>query len=339
MTDVPQYLSNVGSVATNARGFLYSRLYRFNRGAAAGHATSGIVPQAVAWPHTADLNGDSFPAGLVGVRMAYVHQQLDPVAYNDARLIAVPAVLPAAYTPRWNRDHNQGTRGLSTAGSISTDFGLSTNAFMPGARSTPGQWLLRADDGLYDVPRYNSGGVTSTWAPYNAGQNCLVCNNPSGVSDLTWSGTTGETLVSGYAGVPGFDGTWFTSPCAGVRYLRFACHFNSAGELRIRFICNANGSKTFPADTVLAEWVFSVAGPGVYYSSTVGPFNATLGSPKFYGFSAEDRLLPADPWRGVTAGIRIQAGPRLDIPLPFTATGEGSLIAPGGVVPGSLPGY
>ncbi len=334
MTDVPQYLSNISALSDSARAFRFSPLNRFGRGGAAGHATSGIVPQVIAWPHSADDNGDSYPAGLVGVRFRYRHERPTPSTDADNELVAVPAELPAGYSHRWLRDHNQGTRGRSSAGSNSTDFSISTSSFMPGAVSAQSQYLVRVDDGLYDVPRLALPALSAgAWLPYNQGTKALTCPNPSGISDLTWPGTTGETSLTSATGI------WMSTPCAGFRYFRWAVHYNALEDFRVRIYCNSDGSQTYPPDTIIDEQWFPTAGPGVFYSSTVGPYDFPLGSPRFIGIDGAYRIPPATTWNPGGMSARIQMGARLDIPFPFLATGEGDLFAPGGIVPGTVPGY
>lgn len=334
MTDVPQYLANLSSISNSQRGTARSSLaYRMGRGSSASQASSGIVPQVVAWPHSVDDNGDSYPAGLVGVRLRYRHERLAPVTDADDELIAVPAVLPSDYSPRWLRDHNQGSRGLSTVGQISTDFAVTTSPTMPGGVAQPGQYLVRADDGLYDVPRLALPSLNAgAWLPYNQGHKARVCLNLAGVSDLTWPGTTGTSICSA-------TGTWMTSPCPGFRYLRWSCHYNALEDFRIRVFCNSDGSQTYPPDTIIDDQWFPTGGPGAFYSSTVGPYNFPLGECRFIGFDGAYRTPPSPTWIPQRVDIRIQMGARLDIPFPFMATGEGDLIALGGIVPGSVPGY
>lgn len=151
-------------------------------------ALGHVIPTVETWPYATDSNGQSYPAGTVGVRIAWVPglddtTEVGAVASFRA-LIPVPSELPAGYTARLARDHNY------FPGSGGSMFGQA--------------WLTT---GFSPLP------------PYHAGAACRI-RLADGLHDYAASlpESHGEDAYSAF-----FPSTaWSDYPTAGFRYVQLA---------------------------------------------------------------------------------------------------------------------
>ena len=294
-----------------------------------------IVPRVETWPFSVDQNGQSFPGGLVGVRFDYSPTPgSDPVTFNKQYLLAVPGTLPVGYTLRASRDCNRGAfpSSDSTKG-LAFPFRLFSGTVVPNvfgwsaaAGATPTR--IRIGNALTDY----------TWMPETVADTCI----------------TSAVFSTGYL--------WTGAPIAGFRYWRFNSAITGATSgfrlwARERISVNADGSvgnSHTMGDTVLYERVASADFPAQLPVWDTGymdgsPYYPTLGTRRYYCFSRDvvfqnpPSTQPSDWSGGIDQPPPLYLGSRCDIPLPYTFTGlddsGGHLVAPGGVVPGSLPGF
>jgi hypothetical protein len=341
MTTAPRFQAIAPSTSTASRGYQFSDGYRFARGNLAAQSAVYIVPQVEEWPYSVDLNGQSFPAGLVGVWFKYTHLDPTPTTTNEKLLIAVPSVLPAGFTHRWLRDHNVGRQTLGGVAPAynSCAFDLSPNPSDPpltltpsGGGSAPSDWMIRTAEAM----------TPYTWLPENCGDYCYT-------GDFTGGGTPNIQLGNPFSFGGLYPVQYFNGLCAGMRYFRLMYEdgVGTTDNLRIRLVCDSTGGISQPADTTLDEWIWSGTGaPVTHDTGWVGPYNAPAdGTKVYFGTTVDVQWGGVGAWLSSSLGSAAICGmgPRLDLPFPWTACGMDSggahIIAPGGVLTGTVPGY
>lgn len=250
------------------------------------------------WPFSTDINGRSFPAGLVGVR---VHSSFGLNSNNtDQALFPVPSELPGGYTFRGARDHNKqpgADTGRGQAGNYWGD-GLATG--IDGATKA---FHFRTDDRLCKY----------WWGPVTQGDGTIFGGYSNGG---TWPTGAGSSFGPGY------------------RYVRATKEwFGSESEDQIKIEIRTSGGATLWSHTFTNPHTAQLDDSG--YSSQI---EATLGEfdPFYFYVEATTAGVTTD-YSGVTSfAIKAYIAPRCDIPFPWSCTGldggGGHLFAPGGYV-------
>jgi hypothetical protein len=288
--------------------------WRFQRCSINDNGRLPIVPTVVDWPYASDINGQAYPAGLVGVITSWDIRATVEENYDTGCIVAVPAELPSGYTPRLYRDHqHQLNQSLSIPMSIgrwtplnaapfSSYFGFAGPAADLGLR-------VRSTEGLHDYD----------WLPDNHHNLALTCNDAF----------TGEA-------------PWLFGYLTGLRYFRLRIVDAGVDEkLQVRMQSDGTQPATAltPADTLIWEHEL-LSGAGSYDSGYVyinheAPFGQRCYYQLFNYTKVAGVYVP-----GPRSVLDFEAGPRLDIPLPFLASSvSGDVVVPGGIVPGVIPGY
>lgn len=285
--------------------------------------------------------------------------------------VAVPGVLPVGYTARWETDawaylgvtpnffagignvvdgsntpgggtYASGGRGLYDGGSMFTEKriltadGWTTTTWFP-TSTTP----LPSGGGLLTV-------YTTAATPVPHG----IILAPSSGTLFPRQFVPAYRSRSPFVGVAPPSTAWYW---VGWRECGLQIRITSllgapnTGSISLRISHNADGSVTLTGsgagaadgDTIDATVTWTSADftmlTATTFESTLkltGPMLAPLGIPAFFihRFSANS-LSVTPPGVGATAHqLRVESSPRVDIPLTFTATGDGGLIAPGGTV-------
>lgn len=344
MTDPREFLGLATTGAASGDTSVARRLLRRWH----GMTDTRIVPQVEPWPYTTDANGQSYPSGLVGVRFTYTSQRgNDLVTFNDTSLVAVPDTLSADYLHRWESDHNIAPLATNPhrVGQSSPQPSLSSGS----VHSNVYGWAGSSSPFPVNLSEGNTF-TEYTWMPENRGNSCIT-----------------EVVMNRKI-------VWAAAPTAGMRYFRYATIQTNGVFLRqwvrlriSRFADGHQGSAgtfgTFGSggeigDTIVYELVGFRDYPGpwsTYWldSGWQAALESPLGERCFYCYSIE--LVNQVPAGGLPTeadwlfdetfggGQTLWFGPRVDLPLPWTFTGLDAsgdhLIAPGGVVPGVVPGY
>ncbi len=192
--------------------------------------------------------------------------------------------------------------------------------------------------------------------PENQADACIVNNLSS--DSLRWTGApiTGmryfRIIGSVYPGI-----TRSVPPATQKCWARLRISHNADGHEGPSGAFGSISSGGAIGDTIDYEIVHSctnlisdLAANSAADSDWQGQIEAPFGTRAFYCFNWQYCNLPIagpDPvesdWLEPPDGPQVYYGPRVDIPFPWTFTGldgsDGHLIAPGGVVPGVIPGY
>ncbi len=305
--------------------------------------TSGsftVIPTAEPWPHSVDSNGVAYPAGLVAVRFQYNPVFSPAVNNSEGYIVAVPDILPAGYTPSALREqfHLQ-TRNFHTLATPN----VPAFALRPGYRYEPitkyigpasvtdGTNMVRTDGAL--TPYY--------WMPENTGNFSEYANG------LT------PSLVAGWLQ----DSFGAQYPTAGFRYLRFRFYLgyrdntqiNPVASVRVRVRRNADSSTTGIGSIVIYELLLPATDHLLGLNQYDTGYIFSGGTYDFYAptpgtrcnFYFEMKLIRDDSAEEtpVVPYLEIWSGPRLDLPFPWTVTGDAGIVAPGGILAGTVPGY
>ncbi len=318
MTDVPQFLGLAATGTSSvARGSRFCRAGGMGRFPLANIFSAAMVPTTVTWPFASDANGQSYPSGTVGWLCRYTSQTADPTTSNNNRLVPVPDTLPSGYTVRTIRDHNLG---------VGTHSGLGGSAFWSpsAAQSAGGGFAHNSPTSGNRYVRSEAALTNYLWLPEAVAQECFA-----------WPISSGGNTISG-----ALPTQWFPLS-AGFRYMRLDMLGAGAPTetYRITLVKNADNSNTQPGDTVVDQW--TTVGNVAWDTGYLGPYNSTLGTKCFFGLRVEVKTTGAYSYTTRSVGIR--AGPRCDIPFPWTTCGLDAsgnpLISPGGIVTGAVPGY
>jgi hypothetical protein len=276
---------------------------------ACGDGTLGVstaafsrYPTCEEWPFSTDINGRSFPAGTVGVRV-YSSFGMNSNNTNQA-LFPVPSELPMGYTFRGERDHNR-QPGQDVS------FGQAGNYY--GANATSPSPI----DGASRAFHFRTADQLNTywWGPVAQGD-----------------GTDGSVSAGGI---------WPSGPSTawspGYRYVRatkqwFGTEAEDSISLEIR---SSSGGSALWSHTFTNPNTAQVDDSG--YS---GQIESTLGEmAQFYFYVAATTGGVTTDFSGASSfGIKSYIAPRVDIPFPWSCTGltggGGHLFAPGGYVAG-----
>lgn len=305
MSDHTTAMCAVSTGATNSRSpspaSRIVRVYAFNR------TTNGSVrPYVIPWTTASDTWGIAFPAGLVGVVTSF-NTVTGAGAYNDRMeanwgvsgggAILVPGVLPAGYTARLVREWHSAAQSLAR---VRTADGYNTMTWMP-STSPFGE--------SRNFSNFNYGGVT--------------------LMTISGLGTEYGTFASSHIGWRNLQ--WR------LRYPTMDTSGLPNADLTLRISHNADGSNPGAALGDTTDWTDTIN------TSTI-PHTGSA-----YESAWEDLAIDLHPTLGTVSTFRLdinytwvfgllsfiyefRMSPRLDVPYPFTATGIGDLIAPGGLV-------
>jgi hypothetical protein len=297
-----------------------------------------ILPYVVPWTRATDDLGFSFPSGLVGIvpTIGLDDQHGDPFqdridAYLEKRTIAVPATLPSGYTARLRRDPWE-TIGAGNLGLVGSGGG--GLIYLP---------RMRTATGLNPIT-YQYGNV---WAPWTAG---VQHAGLSGNGYVTGSDSTG--IYSPYT-------TWWTQIelTTGLRAAKYTMIASNApdpfssvptfvGTVTVKISHNADGSD--PGDAADGDTIdhthsfsagdFTQVGFNSYLSSEVTiaggllPAVGTIAKYKVSITASHFVIFATDQYYATVGPMNLYGAPRVDIPFPWTYTGAGGLIAPGGTL-------
>lgn len=297
-------------------------------------APTAIRPAVVPWVLASDRYGVAYPAGLLAVVDSIAQKTpaagIFPVeweeyweynislAESNQHVVAVPQVLPVGYTARLKRDWHNGLPASSLTAGYTTGVVAS------------GGYRVRTADG-YNLYR---------WRP--------------------------DPRIWGYAGTPlsqnvspsvGFKSFQVYTAGPGVRKLQFQIAyvdrsgFPWVGSIPIKLSHDAAGPISSPTvDGTTVDFSasysyanFSGAGVGTTYSTAWIDAGAISGTAQntLTEFQSSMDLTAAIAGGLFSFGVVVswRLSPRCDIPLPFTTTSQGDVIAPGGIAAGSIPGY
>lgn len=314
---------------------------------------TAIRPYVVPWVPTTDAFGIAFPAGLVGVAFAYPSIAATPVPdYETATLTglqnvsyAVPGVLPTGYTARLERDAFAAAARPGGAIAVPASYS-SVSAFYDNASGSA--LNIRSASGLTAVP----------WHPVDiiGGSQALIpdisLNHPAvsvagllsnqynfPATTLNGLNTTMRRYSVGWRNL----GVYFNAPAPTTGYT------NPAGSCVIRLSHNADGSAGSTSgdlDTIDYTWTLAgsdfvnVPSSGFRLTATyaTGAILPTLGTVSRYVMRivsstlTQTRISTGVAENYYLDGFNVRESWRCDIPLPYTATGPGALIAPGGLL-------
>lgn len=179
-----------------------------------------VIPTVETLPWATDFNGQGYPAGTVGVRVAYPPGQDDGAEVQGGAsiysLVLVPSALPDGYTPRLVREHFYRPGGGAGFGQAWFQAGFSP---LPPYYASATSHQIRLADGLHDY-----------W--------------------LTIPEAHGR---DGYTGTVASSG-WNNTASAGLRYLQWQ---GVQPGITVELRCNANGSSAGTGDTSLALYTNS----------------------------------------------------------------------------------
>lgn len=316
------------------RRYLIQKLQVFDPFSPFFPAPTALRPTVVPWLLAADRYGVAYPANLYGVVDSIAQKtpasgsypteweefweyQLS-LAESNQHIVAVPQVLPVGFTPRLKRDWHAGL-----------PFNSLTAGYTSGVINTGG-YRVRTSDG-YDLYRWRPD--PRVWG--YAGTQLSQSISPSIGSKYFQVYNVGPGNRKVQFQIAYVDRSGF--PWVGSIPIKLS--HNAAGAIGST---TADGSTTdFSATYSYAD--FSGSGLGTTYSTAwidVGVINGTMQN-TLTEFQSSMDLTAALAGGLFSFGVVIswRLSPRCDIPLPFTTTSRGDVIAPGGIVTGSIPGY
>ncbi len=305
-----------------------------------------IQMTAEAWPHANDDNGVAYPAGLVAVRLKYNPFQSDALNNGEGYIVAVPDTLPAGHTASFLREHHhRKIRGFVNLGSPNVP---GNTTMRPGYRYDPAT-KFTGSNVTDDTQMIRTDGALTPyiWMPENTGSYAYHTTGASPTLTLGW--------------MQDFFGSEY--PSAGFRYIRVKYIYGpyspgTVTNLRFRVWRNNDCStaNNSPADVMifeLATATSTVVGPVLYIDS--GFVMHDGGANNFYSPTPGTRCNFLNTWEQSTDGgatwtyintadtrvllVETWFGPRLDIPFPYMVTGDAGVVAPGGILAGTVPGY
>jgi hypothetical protein len=317
----------IGPVKTNVSGatlFSGGLANAFGRTVPRQSNGNAIVGQVVADLYTQDDLGIAFPAGTLWVRLQSRYSGGgDGIDDNTFYWVAVPASLPAGYT--YNPKRNVGptatatftrfsgsiwtTDHLAFAGQDGVDYAPTYNPTAP----------IRTAAGIYTPLSSTTsfGGSTHVWGPHNFNNlsNHFDMSNPS-----TGTNTYYLPLHPGYRNVR-IKATWTAGTYAGV-----------GATAGVTYTLDGVTYTINKSDFVLTagEYVYTID-TGASTQTAAGVLRQIVYTEHLFNFPAP----------GTYGGCRtdLYMSPRVDIPLPWSAT-TGNVHAPGGILTGgNIPGF
>ncbi len=333
-------LAGVGPAAalTNHKATIAARLGRIaplNR----EYSSSGVLaPYVIPWTISTDNNGVDFPDGLVGVVGDYANGA-GPSSYTSLidtyfanNCVPVPGVLPGGYTPRLKRDcfWSSSTTGQARVSPSNTYYrdanGPVHDLWVPKSASLARGYTFSGSSKVIVLgPGYDPHPLTGTldeWIMYTIEANSI------GYRKLTYQTTYHSTDDEPTA-------AWKHTSTLTVSHNADGSDFGDDNGDTIDHIQNLVYGDYTRTDTL--------GHPGIdrwLYTSPVIDCGAILPSlgvvSKFkikchMGGTNELDGFPNYQAPGLYQTMSFKASPNI-IPFPFTCTGDGDLIAPGGIV-------
>lgn len=343
----------------------------WTRGHSRGHAAaqSGLfIPKIVdPWPFTNDANGRAYPSDTVGVYFTRFTYQDDSTTIAD-NCWAVPKFLPAAYTPRFRRD----SLGSGGAG---MPRGQMAGA---GTAAGGGLWPLVQygwrSDGLFtnvEAIRIREGDALTSypWMP-----ECYGDLAKSAIGTVLHPGNVGtqygptvglryiRSNISNFSAAHG----WNAAVCPNWRFV-IGYNNDPLQGISTQTATGLSGAPGAPYQQVVPpdNIIFTVTvangatnDSGYMTAATLSGLSSALGTRRYLIFYNEldyypGAIVPAHgrdwilPSQFIPSSVTNPAvwpaadyyAARVDVPHPFAIGDSDSLVVPGGVVPGALPGY
>ncbi|MBA3588512.1 hypothetical protein [Methylibium sp.] len=326
-----------------------------------GTSTTRILAEVRENLHAQDINGLAYGPETLWVRCLAASStgSLNQDELDQDNWMGVPATLPAGYTARNTRNIGPacqwggGADGWLTANPNPPGY---SSPFFPSAGSPAN--FVRSAGGIH-YPLANDG--VNPWGPWNR-NNLHVRYNTSlsepppnadidrpvqiswgagsttfaaGATSRTAPESLGNLLVPGYRSVGMYlrvNDNWYT-PNPAATYPQFQ---SMTATLTL-------GSASRVVTFTRGELTSFGGAPATYVvnKGNVGDLIPSLGDTPILSLSCAFTFSSAPIALHLSGlgGLYLYLVPRVDIPLPFTATGPGNLVAPGGIITGSIPGF
>lgn len=295
-------------------------------------AGASLRPYVIPWTRAADNWGVAFPAGIVGIVTAwptlsgvgtYAEQFVEGWEDGSGLAALVPGVLPPDYTPRLQREWHSGTVNMAR---LRTATGYTSHTWLPsstplGTSFTWGQTTaFDSFNSIYSSTRTFDAATVWYW------RNILF----GGTATIGWRKVQYRAVTFGFGGSPAGLGR------INQTHTVTLSHDTNGGQT-VNFSSPYTGSRdgteidsvtTFDthdqtinlfSDYYATDWIDAGEVPA-----------ADVGTLTIHTIDFSMPLL------GGGAGthphyLEFRLSPALDVPYPVTATGQGDLIAPGGV--------
>lgn len=326
-----------------------------------GSSASRLLAEVREGVYSSDTNGVAYGADTRWVRCfaASSTTSLNEDELTQTNWMGVPGTLPAGYTVRNTR--NVGVAcdwACGAASSVQTNADIAFTTISPcyPAPGTPTNFV-RSAGGLH-VPRANDG--LQKWGPWNSGNlpvtQVSATNKPAPYAYAFQAGPppgsypVGATSASGAMisdpGVyqwmtPGYRSVGAYFSVSEAYYLGSPAATFPQWQSSVLVLTLGSATRTLTANRANVAAV--TYGATTLYEvdlGNVGDLLAGVGdSPLLYG--ALTTTFTAKPTAGNVQGsgaFFLNFQPRVDLPLPFTTT-TGNVVAPGGILTGSIPGY
>ncbi len=322
-------LTTSGNAGVKPNGSLFAkglgRTMPFQGSAVSSPRT--ILSEVAQDVYSVDGCGRAFDSGQLWVRHQVASDSSgDPAAFLNSYWTAVPDSVPAGFTGNNKRNvfpltHINHSAGYSTPSFTGVPHGVIYNADSPTITTRP----IRTADGIY-IPKDS----TDTFAYGPCNRNDEASSNGGGEADNGWSEGVGfhPGWRSLYVSVNMTNTLYTDHPGLWVDLiLGQGINYAGLADVITQRINYGDLVQGFFPSTPL-NWGFEVILDASATYCAAGVYKLT-------GFRQETSL--GSPTLGnVNWGMRV--APRVDIPYPFT-TSTGNLIAPGGIVTGSIPGF
>ena len=326
-----------------------------------GTSATRILAEVREDVYSEDINGLAYDASTLWVRCraADSTSSLNQDELDQETWTGVPATLPSGYTVRNTRNLGTscewGNAGHS-AGQANPDIPGDFAPFYPAPLPTN---FVRSASGLH-VPRANDG--IQKWGPWNLSnkyvyqtaanttgpalyEHAIALGPPTGTVAIGGTSKTGQMLSDPstyFWQTPGFRSVGCYFYCSDDWYLGTPpASFPTFISSTITFTL---GSATLAITVNAGDLSFASYGGQDYYEvdlGNVGDLLADIGdAPEIYA-EMTTTFTPSPIVRNIQGSgtFHFLFAPRVDIPLPFTATGPGNLVVPGGILTGSITGY
>ncbi len=323
-------LSTSGNAGVKPNGSLFARglgrTMPFQGSAVSGPRT--ILSEVAQDVYSVDGCGRAFDAGQLWVRHQVASDSSgDPASFLNSYWTAIPDSVPGGFTANNKRNvfpvvHVSQQEGRQNGSSSLTlmAHGVNYNGDSASLASRP----IRTADGIY-LPKDNANAFA--FGPVNKEQD--TSGHGGGEYDYAnWE-------IGFHAGFR--SGLFVASWAAGIYMsgaLLWADYIISAGP-NYAGLADVYTYRINRADLVLGD---DPSDATRYYKSVLLDTSASYRTTGTYSLFAVRQVTNLDPAISGNVNWNMQLAPRVDIPYPFT-TSTGNLIAPGGIVTGSLPGF